>query len=282
MKAALGQYARISRTLVVAVSILATVAVPAAGAAGEADATGELLRALDFTRCGMKPDPGPCKARFERYYFDEKSRACRPFFWGGCEGAVPFETAEACEQACLPARTLRITSLQSREGDVYAQVSLEFPKAWRQPAFTLLVDGREVPARAASGGFSADRQMESFIFFPGRPGRKHVAVTTEVAGQRVEASGWLEWTPAPLVALVGHTGDRELILDTPALTLVTLNVDAPTVRFNGAEVRPESFGRDARLLRFQPSWVPGENALTVHGTAFDGAPVSRSFSFVYA
>jgi hypothetical protein len=255
---------------------------PDGGAAGEADLTGELFRRLGFTDCRVKPDPGPCKARFERYYYDEERRACRPFFWGGCEGAVPFETAQACEQACLGPQTLRITGLEPLGGDVYAQVALEFPRAWRQPAFTVLVDGREVPARTSSGGFSADRQHESLIFFPGRPGRRQVAVTTEVAGRRVQATAWLEWRSAPLAALVGHTGDRELILEKQPLALVTLNLDDASVRFNGVEVRAEPFGQDARVLRFEPSWVPGRNTLTVGGAAPDGAPVRRRFSFVYA
>lgn len=278
-----GQHAWISRgLLIVAVCVLATVAMPSQGAAGETDLTGEVLRRLGFTDCRVKPDPGPCKARFERYYFDEKGQACRPFVWGGCEGSVPFETARACEQACVSPQTLRITALKPLGGDLYGQVSLEFPKSWRRPTFTLLVDGRELPARVWSGGFSADRQTESLIFFPGRPGRKHVAVTTELAGQRVEAAGWLEWRPAPLVALVGNTGDRELILEKQTLTLVTINLDDPTIRFNGAEVRAEPFGQDARLLRLEPSWVRGRNTLTARGSAPDGTPVSRSFSFVYA
>jgi hypothetical protein len=50
--------------------------------------------------CAMKPDPGPCKALFTRYYFDAERGACRSFFWGGCGGVVPFETLDACEAAC--------------------------------------------------------------------------------------------------------------------------------------------------------------------------------------
>lgn len=46
--------------------------------------------------CLLKPERGPCKAMFERYYYDPVSRTCKPFFWGGCGGVVPFETEEEC------------------------------------------------------------------------------------------------------------------------------------------------------------------------------------------
>ena len=53
--------------------------------------------------CRMKPDRGPCKALFRVYYFDAGTHSCKEFFWGGCQGAVPFQTLQACRKACLPA-----------------------------------------------------------------------------------------------------------------------------------------------------------------------------------
>jgi hypothetical protein len=50
--------------------------------------------------CQAKPDPGPCKGRFDAYYFDDKSHSCKLFFWGGCQGTVPFETLQECEKTC--------------------------------------------------------------------------------------------------------------------------------------------------------------------------------------
>ena len=158
-------------------------------AASGAEPAGPLAQEMADTRCSMKPEPGPCKALFERYYYEKKSKACRPFFWGGCDGAVPFETMAECEQACLNPQTLRMQDLKPLRGDVYAEVSLEFPKTWERPDFLVEVDGREVAARPRSGGFSLDRQMESLVFFPGRPGRKRVTVTATTEGRRVEAAG---------------------------------------------------------------------------------------------
>lgn len=52
-------------------------------------------------RCRLEPDGGPCKALFWKHYFDPKSGECKEFAYGGCEGTVPFETREECEEECL-------------------------------------------------------------------------------------------------------------------------------------------------------------------------------------
>lgn len=51
-------------------------------------------------RCSAPPVTGTCKGNFERYYFDQKTRACRMYSWGGCEGNPPFETMEECVKTC--------------------------------------------------------------------------------------------------------------------------------------------------------------------------------------
>jgi hypothetical protein len=56
-------------------------------------------------RCRLKPVGGPCKAIFEKYYFDAGTNTCKTFFYGGCEGVVPFETQEACDKACVAQQT---------------------------------------------------------------------------------------------------------------------------------------------------------------------------------
>lgn len=74
-----------------------------AGAAGEKgrNRQGSPFESLDTPkdeRCGLKPDPGPCKGLFERFYYDPGARTCKGFFWGGCGGVVPFETEDECRQ----------------------------------------------------------------------------------------------------------------------------------------------------------------------------------------
>jgi len=49
--------------------------------------------------CSQPPESGMCKA-FQRYYYDADTGSCQAFIWGGCKGSVPFETMEACTQAC--------------------------------------------------------------------------------------------------------------------------------------------------------------------------------------
>ena len=51
-------------------------------------------------RCSLKPDAGPCKAYFPKYYYDKNDKKCKQFVWGGCRGVVPFDTMEECEKRC--------------------------------------------------------------------------------------------------------------------------------------------------------------------------------------
>ena len=51
-------------------------------------------------KCNLEPDPGPCKALFPSYYFDQNEQECKEFNWGGCNGVRPFETLEECKNSC--------------------------------------------------------------------------------------------------------------------------------------------------------------------------------------
>ena len=51
-------------------------------------------------QCELLPDPGPCDAAIQAFYFDSNTFACEEFMWGGCNGIVPFSTLEDCEAAC--------------------------------------------------------------------------------------------------------------------------------------------------------------------------------------
>lgn len=51
-------------------------------------------------KCRQRPERGPCKAMFERFYYDQGAKACRPFFYGGCGLEAPFESREECAQVC--------------------------------------------------------------------------------------------------------------------------------------------------------------------------------------
>lgn len=48
--------------------------------------------------CTLIPEVGPCDAVFPIYYYDQTDGICKEFIWGGCDGVVPFETLEACQE----------------------------------------------------------------------------------------------------------------------------------------------------------------------------------------
>ena len=52
------------------------------------------------TRCDLKPEGGPCKGLFWKYYYSPKTKKCEKFVYGGCGGVVPFDTKEECEELC--------------------------------------------------------------------------------------------------------------------------------------------------------------------------------------
>lgn len=55
-----------------------------------------LTGAVDPKKCAAKGERGPCKAMFERYYYDAAAKSCKAFFWGGCGGVEPFESEAEC------------------------------------------------------------------------------------------------------------------------------------------------------------------------------------------
>jgi hypothetical protein len=61
----------------------------------------EKKREVDLReRCRMEPDGGVCLAAFDRAYFSPLARTCFKFIYGGCGGAAPFSSLEACKRVC--------------------------------------------------------------------------------------------------------------------------------------------------------------------------------------
>ena len=51
--------------------------------------------------CASKPKRGPCKAKIQRYYFDEKQHRCKKFTYGGCGGnSNNYKTKQECFDTC--------------------------------------------------------------------------------------------------------------------------------------------------------------------------------------
>ena len=51
--------------------------------------------------CELKPKVGPCRAGHLMYYFDQNTKACEEFIYGGCLGNDNrFSSISECEKVC--------------------------------------------------------------------------------------------------------------------------------------------------------------------------------------
>ena len=73
--------------------------------------------------CHLQKEPGLCKARNRRYYFDEAAGKCRRFIYGGCGGnGNNFKTKAECQATCQELQTCHLLFWRS---------------GWKMPAFHL-------------------------------------------------------------------------------------------------------------------------------------------------
>jgi hypothetical protein len=55
--------------------------------------------------CSEPKQPGRCRARFDRYYYNSKTGDCEYFTYGGCEGnGNNFQTIQLCRQQCMESK----------------------------------------------------------------------------------------------------------------------------------------------------------------------------------
>ena len=234
-------------------------------------------------RCSMKPEGGPCKALFHKYYFDEKSGQCRSFVWGGCQGVVPFETLEECRKTCAETGVLQITDITALKNRVYAQISLEYPGLWKNPVFSVEIDGRPVQVRSGWGGSSGERRMEGLLFYPGSAGEKKISVSTVVNGKRVEAQASLSWKPEAGILLMGLSGDRQFLMTKEQMRFAMVNLERPKAVLNGRDITLKTDGKgEIKTFSFKPEWTKGINRLIIRGTGTDGTLLEKDYSFVYS
>lgn len=52
--------------------------------------------------CALPSELGPCRARFDRFYYDAGSNSCKKFTFGGCEGNENnFQAKSDCQELCV-------------------------------------------------------------------------------------------------------------------------------------------------------------------------------------
>lgn len=175
---------------------------------------------------------------------------------------------------------LKIVSVKPVKSGIYAIASVEFPKAWTDPGFTVEVNGKPVRMRQVGGGFSGDRNVADLMFMPGRGARQSVAVKCLVGGRKTEAKTGFDWTATPFVAVPGHTGNREVITAKEKLTIAAVNVTGMRIFFNGKEVHARSSMRgDIETFTFEPAWKKGRNVLAINADKWDSGMIARNFTF---
>ena len=60
----------------------------------------EICDEMELNSCEQFPDPGPCFAAIEVFYFNQNTQECQSTIWGGCNGVVPFWTLNDCLNQC--------------------------------------------------------------------------------------------------------------------------------------------------------------------------------------
>ena len=196
-------------------------------------------------------------------------------FSGVCSGQSP--------DAGAAVSTLRIISVKPAADSIYAIASLEYPKIWGDEAkFTVEVNGKPVRARKISGGFSSDRNVADLMFFPKRAGRQNITVKMGVGSRSAVAKSVFEWKQVPLITVMGHPGDREILTGKNGqLVVAAANIVDVRISFNGKDMYGRWTGSDVQARSLDPAWRQGKNTLTVSGTKFDGGLIVKNFTFFY-
>jgi len=234
--------------------------------------------------CFARPDPGPCNDRIEKYYYDSQHDTCKPFFWSGCQGIIPFENMNACNAACME-KSLQISGVNPMKFPVYAEVTVTMPAAFRKSPVSLSVNGETVnyqnhPVYSLVG--ADDYPSSTLRFFPGSRGEKQVTVRAVSDKRIIQSSVSFFWEGLPFVALVNHFGEGELVTAKETLSVVAVNAGDVKISFNGADVKGEVLGQEAKIFTFLPEWKAGKNELNIASRSSDGKPLQQRYSFVFA
>ncbi|KAM6931664.1 kunitz-type protease inhibitor 2 isoform 1-T1 [Lycodopsis pacificus] len=115
----------------------------------------ELTPVLDKEHCGAEPQVGPCRAAFQRWYYNSDKGGCATFIYGGCRGNKNnYVSEESCKVACT------VRALPSSKKVAADEVPTEYKD-------DCMVTSDPGPCRAAFPMFYYDTKIgtcQSFIY----------------------------------------------------------------------------------------------------------------------
>jgi hypothetical protein len=93
-----------------------------------------ILKETQNKVCDLDLDIGPCRAYFEKYYYNKQTKKCEPFGWGGCKGnSNKFNSIEECERECVSetkdTETQKNTEIQSEDSNLTDEKVLNKPSS---------------------------------------------------------------------------------------------------------------------------------------------------------
>lgn len=244
----------------------------------------EAAAAEQSERCLLVPEPGPCKAMFEKYYYNPQSKKCDVFFYGGCQGVVPFETMEECAAACENPADLRISRIEADNDLPFAVLDVEYPKDGDEPEFSITVNGEKAVVTELGGGFDQESRDKTFLIALGENGKKEILVTAAMGANVLTAKTDYYWNANPRVQLLAAAEGRTALFEQTDLTLFAFGVGDVKLLFNGEPVQSEQQAIDAvrgNLLKIKPSWKPGRNTLSVEAKISESNSMSKQYDFYY-
>lgn len=235
-------------------------------------------------RCSLAPKDGSCKALFEKFYYDADSKKCDAFFYGGCDGVVPFETIEECQAACENPDDLHVARTSNGALPQYGIFDVEYPKNWDKPKLSIQLNGTEGEYQALGGGFDTNKQVATYMIALGDAGKKEIKVVGKTKDQALEAKTSFYWNAPSMSELLDRAGNDDALLSKEELRFFMLQIKDYKFLLNGNKIDSVSTVSESPkgvIVALRPEWATGTNTMTFEATDNSGASIAKTYSFVY-